>query len=170
MSKLIWAAVAVGAFALLGGGGKKSAAAGGVSIPAQPMLPGLPNDISVVSPNPAPSKSVNPADGPAPTVVVAVEDGNTPVLFQRPTFTVEPNNVGGFDLIGPPEAFNQLTGSREIIIDDFGTSGGLTLSSTPDVVTQFLLTGGGDPAVRDAFGNIGGSNTFDPTLDPTYRG
>jgi hypothetical protein len=71
--------------------------------------------------------------------VVTVEDGNTPVMFQTPTFEVQGSSDLGFNLVGPPQAFNQLTGSTQIRIKgQLGQLSGQDFATTPDVLSAYL--------------------------------
>jgi len=169
-------AIAVLGLALLGGGlfKQQRAGAAGPGGGGSGQSSGVPSTLQNVSFDediglpPAPQvrpRNTATQDDPRQGVIV-VESGNTPVIDQRPIFEVIPIGGGSFDLQGAQENLAALEGSSQIRIENFGAGPGFNISTTPETLAGALSTY--RPAVRDQFGNIGGSNTFDPTLDPTY--
>ena len=68
---------------------------GSFFVSAEPTLPGLTGMLAV-----EPGGGIFPDMIAEPRVVISVEDGNTPVIDQRPIFQVQGSNNTGFQLIG----------------------------------------------------------------------
>ena len=156
MDGIVKVALAIGAVLLVTGMGRKQQPVGGsISVPAQPMLPGLPNVISLGNNGTTPandSLAGNSADediGIAPVGglgagdalgFISVENSNTPVIDSRPVFHILDSD-GTFKLQGTPAAFQGLSQTSQIVIDDFG-GGGTQVSTTPSVLARYLLEQG----------------------------
>jgi len=114
---------------------------------AEPALPGLPADVTpgLIATSGDEDIGIAPAPmfaAPEPaTSAVVVQDSNTPVIEQTPTFVpqtfrVEGSSSEGFSLSGPTEG---LTGSTQIRVAEFvGFAPGETFATTPDVLARFL--------------------------------
>lgn len=141
-------ALAIGAFLLLGGlGGAKAVQgrpqgrreSGGVI-----FLASADEDIGIAQ---QPLANITPTQPSPGRSIVTIENGNTPVIDQRPVFEVVGSNTSGFTLTGPTGGLQPDT---QIRVEDFGGGGG-TFSTTPEVLARYLIEQGpridGGPAV-----------------------